>query len=171
MKKKNNKKIKNNFIPTKCPYCRGKVVLKNTNDVFVLPPKYLQNKNVYVCENYPTCDAYVIQSETSNFQGFVASEALRKLRQITHYYVDIIWKTEILTRDECYEYLASKLKISKNKCHIAMFDEKLCNKSIDICSNYIFDNIGKIKTYKNLIEEEINTLTNIISKEKNDNND
>ena len=54
---------------------------------------------------------------------------------------------------------------------IQIIDEKLCNKSIDIFSNYILYNICKIKTYKNLSEEEINTLKNIISKENIYNND
>lgn len=120
-----------------------------------------------MCENFPNCNTYVVKAEEEKIQGFVASEKLRKLRQTTHWYVDILWKTKIInTRTECYSFLANSLHIGISRCHIGMFDEKLCQKAINICTDYISENAGEIKTFKTLNDKELETLMKIFKEEK-----
>lgn len=108
-----------------------------------------------------------MKAEKENIQGFVASEKLRKLRQTTHWYVDILWKTKIInSRTDCYSFLANSLNIGISRCHIGMFDEKLCHKAISVCANYISENAGEIKTFKTLNSNELETLMKIFRKEE-----
>lgn len=163
-----NKNNNNNEYSSPCPYCKGKILIKNAEDVFKdKTHEPLKGKQLYICENFPHCNSYVVKSKRPQIQGPVASDKLRKLRQTTHYYFDIIWKTKIITkRTVAYEWLADKLKINISKCHIGMFNENLCNKAKKFCSEYILENIANIKTFSELNEFEINALKKLIFTEK-----
>ncbi|MDG6146488.1 DUF3268 family zinc-finger domain-containing protein, partial [Lactococcus formosensis] len=55
MKSKKNKP-KYNYSMMRCPYCGSTVELRSADGI------YKENKNhtmLYVCRNYPVCDAYV----------------------------------------------------------------------------------------------------------------
>ena len=99
------------IYPYKCPYCGGEVLLKKAKNILNDVPEYLQNKNLFICENFPKCDTYVVQANNKKMQGFLADRELRSQRKKTHIFVDFIWKTEILkNRSECYKWLAKKNK-------------------------------------------------------------
>lgn len=48
--------MKKRNIPVRCPYCGGKVQLKSADGIYKDNSKCAM---LYVCSNYPQCDAYV----------------------------------------------------------------------------------------------------------------
>ena len=74
-----HKPNKSNYgFTKKCPYCGAPVLLKDSNYV------YHNNKNygkMWVCSNYPECDAYVgCHPGTTIPLGRLADSALRKAK-------------------------------------------------------------------------------------------
>ena len=62
--------------------------------------------------------------------GTMANESLRKLRKQAHAAIDPVWKDGSMTRTEVYGWLASRMSISVEECHIAMFDEEQCEMAL-----------------------------------------
>lgn len=117
----------------KCPYCGAEVVLREAKYV------YHTNKSedwgkVWVCSNYPKCNAYVgCHKGTTLPLGRLANTRLRTLKSEAHKQFDPIWKCGLMSRREAYKWLASMLRIDINDCHIGMFDVKMCQKVIHLC--------------------------------------
>jgi hypothetical protein len=44
-----------------------------------------------------------------------------------------MWQGGWMTRDKAYEWLAETLEITKDECHIGMFDESMCKRVIETC--------------------------------------
>lgn len=116
----------------RCPYCGGKVVLRNSSYVY-------KNKNksygkVWVCENFPQCNSYVgCHPNTQVPLGRLANPTLRSAKMKAHLEFDKLWKSGYMTRHSAYEWLAVMLGIPFEYCHIGMFDIKMCLKVINIC--------------------------------------
>ncbi len=126
MKSKNK-----NTGPPRCPYCGGTTVLRGTEEI------YLESREpgkLYVCKNYPRCDAYVrVQKGTLKPLGTMADGKLRALRRDAHKEFDKLHKFGYMTRDEAYLWLASQLLIPRNEAHIAMMGEYNCRRVIEVC--------------------------------------
>lgn len=62
--------------------------------------------------------------------------SLQKLRELTHYYFDLLWNNQSseveskMTRSEAYAWLSSALVIPRDETHIATFNETMCAKTI-----------------------------------------
>lgn len=116
----------------KCPYCGAPVLLKDSNYV------YHNNKNygkMWVCSNYPECDAYVgCHPGTTIPLGRLADSALRKAKNRAHKAFDPLWKSGLMTRREAYIWLSAMLHISQENCHIGMFDISTCKRVVEVCS-------------------------------------
>lgn len=126
-----------------CPYCGAKAVLRNSSEVFS-KPKY--NEMMWVCSNYPNCDAYVgCHKGTSIPLGRLANQRLRNLKKEAHRQFDPIWKSGLMSRKEAYRWLADMLHIPCDECHIGMFDIKMCQKVIAICKKQNNPTINKYK--------------------------
>lgn len=81
------------------------------------------------------CDAHVgTHRGTSIPLGTLANKSLRKLRMQTHIEFDKLWEQidSPMTRTQAYQWLAMELDIGNIVCHIAMFDEDMCRKTLDI---------------------------------------
>lgn len=116
----------------KCPYCGGGVKLVSSSVVY--KSKKLQKNKVWVCENYPTCDAYVgCHPGTEIPLGRLANEHLRNLKVEAHRQFDPIWKCSLMSRNEAYAWLADMLGLDPKDCHIGMFSPEVCKKVINIC--------------------------------------
>lgn len=115
-----------------CPYCGSKVLLKSTIYVSNIP-----NGFIYVCSDYPFCNAYVgCHKGTTKPLGRLSNKKLRQLKQETHEIFDYLWKTKIIiNRASAYNWLSQIMKIPFHECHIGHFDEKQCIKAIEICKN------------------------------------
>ena len=89
MKKKKRRGAGN--IPMRCPYCGSPVVLRSADGI------YHDNRRgtwLYVCRNYPQCDAYVrVQPGTDIPVGTMADRKLRALRAEAHRYFDRLYKS------------------------------------------------------------------------------
>lgn len=117
----------------KCPYCGSEVELKDASFV------YSTNKakswgSVWVCSNYPACDAYVgCHPGTTVPLGRLANARLRTLKKEAHKQFDPLWKSGLVSRREAYQWLAKMMDISIDECHIGMFDIKQCQRVIHLC--------------------------------------
>lgn len=124
----------------KCPYCGEEVILRKSN--------YVYNNNKYlgymwVCADFPKCDSYVgCHPNTTRPLGVIADRNLRRLKTLAHRSFDPIWKGGDMNRRQAYTWLSKQLGIETKDCHIGMFNENLCKRTIEVCHNY-FNNTGK----------------------------
>lgn len=130
----------------RCPYCGAKVVLRDASFVYHTKKSESYGK-VWVCSNFPKCNAYVgCHKGTTIPKGRLANPRLRCLKEEAHKQFDPLWKCGLMSRQEAYVWLASMLHISLEDCHIGMFDVKMCQKVIHICSK---QNNPAIEEFKN----------------------
>jgi len=135
-----------------CPYCGASSVLCHSVLVYAGDKSYAP---IFVCENYPKCDAYVsAHQNTLQPMGSLANKKLRKLREKVHFKFDVIWRRKKMTRDEAYIRLASLMGLKIADCHIALFDIEQCKKAIELieegkfkenANNNLFSNVGNRK--------------------------
>ena len=120
----------------KCPYCGSEVVLKDADYVYH-SKKAKDYPKVWVCSNYPECDAYVgCHKGTDVPMGRLANLRLRTLKIEAHKQFDVIWKSRAMTRRTAYYWLAKHLGINIKDCHIGMFDIKECQRVIHLCKSF-----------------------------------
>ena len=113
-----------------CAYCRS--VPKLVDSAIVYGVSY---GLIYYCKE---CDAYVgVHKGTTRPLGRLANRELRKLKVDAHNCFDRLWKEKYFTRQEAYIFLQKKLKIEKQFCHIGMFDERTCEKVIEVTNKYL----------------------------------
>ena len=120
-----------------CPYCGNKSNLVSGNDIY--PHRLdLGKLNFYMCK---PCDAYVgTHKGTIIPLGRLANKELRAWKRKAHDAFDPIWKSKDMGRRQAYYWLADKLDIPKNDCHIGDFDTDTCRKVVDICSKRFLPN-------------------------------
>lgn len=133
MTKKNKKVI--------CSYCGANGILESSLRIYKMDYGF-----IWICENYPSCDAYVgCHKDSKSPKGWMANEELRAYRKEVHRLFDTLWKEKIKRlrsssrskiRNQAYGWLAGQLEIEKKHCHIAMFDVDTCRMAIDICEPY-----------------------------------
>lgn len=91
-----------------CPYCASAVELKDAFAIY----RRMGFGQVYVCSNYPVCDAYVgVHEGTTKAKGSLANRELRELRQKVHAVFDPVWKNRGYDRSELYEAAAKTLGV------------------------------------------------------------
>jgi hypothetical protein len=97
---------------------------------------------IWLCE----CGAYVgSHKKTGRPMGTLANKNLRALRVQAHISFDSVWKQKTKTdnvsnrfaRSLGYAWLSNELDIPLRKCHIGMFGETLCIKTIKLCRDYL----------------------------------
>jgi ssDNA-binding Zn-finger/Zn-ribbon topoisomerase 1 len=116
-----------------CPYCGAKAKLVDSIAIY----KTRSYGMLYVCTNYPNCDAYVgCHPNTIQPLGRLADHNLRIRKHNAHSIFDTLWKgnKRIMTRTKAYEWLSSELNIPIEECHIGMFDITQCKKVVEVCS-------------------------------------
>jgi len=140
--------------PQKARKVTGRVIYPHRAD--------LQDGIYWYCNN---CEAYV-GSHKSNGRplGRPANAALRKERQIAHSAFDPLWKKAVFdpayagsvrdnlavrtitqsARHRCYDFLAYQLKLTKDECHIGMFDAGQCRHAAAISRKV---NYGQIREW------------------------
>jgi len=102
----------------------------------------LADRLFYICHE---CEAWVGTHEgTDQALGTPATAAHRRLRTEAHARLDLMWKRKMVrdgvskkvARGAAYEWLGKQLGVKPWDCHIGMFNETLCRKTIDLCSKY-----------------------------------
>lgn len=115
-----------------CPYCSVRSKLKPGREVFP-HRRDLHLKRFYVCP-IPACGARVAcHANGTRPMGTPARKELRAARQSLHKLFDPIWESGLMTREEAYAWLAKKLGLSGNACHIGLF----CEDQIESAREYV----------------------------------
>lgn len=113
-----------------CPYCQKRTVLLNGQELYP-HRRDLVKKLFWVCE---PCGASVgCHPGTKRPLGRLANAMLRKAKMEAHGIFDKFWKYGRLTRAEAYRWLAKELDLTRETCHIGMFDEAMCKKVVEVC--------------------------------------
>ena len=115
-------------MPT-CPYCGSECVIRDSECIYGR-----SYGMALVCSRYPQCDSYVgCHRGTSRPLGTPANATLRAARNEAHRLFDPMWKQRGMKRKEAYAWLAAKLGIPFDACHIAMFDLEACRRVVEVC--------------------------------------
>jgi len=137
-----------------CPYCNAPAQLKDSAIVY-----YTRSYgNMWVCSNYPSCDAYVgVHKATNEALGTLANKELRQARMKAKELFEPIWKTgqinkhmglpymkKTSNRKKAYRWLADKMGLTKDETHFGMFNKEQCEKAYAILYPYQFKRAGEI---------------------------
>lgn len=119
-----------------CPYCEGNPPSRMADASEVYGPASEGKFNIWLCVNFPECNALVgIHSNSPNFapKGTLAREPLRKLRMRVHAAFDPQWKDRgVRARAAAYKKLAQQMGMEPSKCHIGHFDEATCMRALTV---------------------------------------
>lgn len=143
----------------KCPYCGADIELKDSSVIYGRSYGL-----VYVCSNYPNCDAYVgTHKGTTHPLGSMANAELRKWRKEAHMYFDTIWKCwkeegVKQARSKAYKWLAEALGTPDKEVHIAWMGVTECQKVIEICEPRARIEAKKNKKGQSLILKGLGTI-------------
>jgi hypothetical protein len=121
------------MITPVCPYCRAPAVQCTGADIYDNPAYLL--KIIWRCS---PCHAWVGCHEgTSVPLGRLANSALRHAKRKAHDAFDALWRPGTAqrceTRSRAYYWLALRLRIRPEDCHIGMFDVDTCNRTVAVC--------------------------------------
>lgn len=115
--------------PVRCPYCGSPVELRSADGI------YQDNRRdtwLYVCRNYPQCDAYVrVHAGTDIPVGTMADRKLRALRTEAHRYFDRLYKSGYMSKQEAYGWLAGIISAPLSQAHIGYLGEYYCQVVIE----------------------------------------
>lgn len=122
MKKK--KKRENGYQSMRCPYCGAPAILRSADGIYY---DNSRDAMLYVCSNYPQCDAYVrVHPGTKIPMGTMANHRVRELRRQAHHEFDKLYKSGIMTRQEAYYWLAYMISAPLSQAHIGYLGEYYC---------------------------------------------
>lgn len=106
-----------------CTYCRGRARLDDTD------------RRIWICD---PCQAWVgCHKNTFKPLGTLANQELRMARLQAHAVFDQLWKYGAMTRTSAYKWLANQMAMTRNQCHIALFDLEQCKQAIKICTDQL----------------------------------
>ena len=118
----------------KCPYCDNDAELVGDDVVYPHRPD-LAHKKFWQCK---PCGARVgCHKDTDEPLGRLANAELRQAKMKAHEAFDPLWKRELggtMKRGKAYEWLAGQMNLTKDECHIGMFDVAQCQQVISICA-------------------------------------
>ena len=149
---KNKKKKKGmNYTSMKCPYCGSTVEYRSAEGIYKDNHK---NVMLYVCTNYPECDAYVrVHEGTNKPVGTLADSKLRAMRLEAHKLLDKIQKRGIMTKNECYQWIANTIMSPLSQAHIGYLGEYYCKMVIDECKK-LLNRKKNVRTYTSVGSEK-----------------
>lgn len=115
-----------------CPYCKQPAVLVTGKEIYPLRED-LRNIKIWACD---PCGARVgCHNGTNKPKGTLANEETRGWRMQAHKAFDPIWQEGNMDRDRAYRWLAKKLGINPNKCHIGTFNKFMCERVVKVCKS------------------------------------
>lgn len=112
----------------KCPECGSRMALRQG-----------RYSKFYGCTRFPICTVtHGAHQGTGEPLGVPADEETRKARREAHLHFDMHWKREPEkdwkeARPAAYKWLAERLGIPVDECHIGRFDLETCRRVIVIC--------------------------------------
>lgn len=123
----------------RCPYCGSPVVIRSADGIY---KENSRQTMLYVCSNYPECDAYVrIQPGTKNIPlGSMANGELRALRREAHQYFDRIHQSGLMSKKDAYAWLSGVLAAPMAHAHIGQLSDYYCKLVIEESKRYLENN-------------------------------
>ena len=119
-----------------CPYCGGSVSLVSSSKVY----RGRDFGLMYLCDNYPSCDAYVgVHKGTNRPLGTLANAELREWRKKAHAAFDPLHKSGRMSRKQAYKLMQHLMDIDDKEAHIANFDVDQCKALIEKLTEYRSD--------------------------------
>lgn len=119
--------------PIDCPDCGGDMHLQDT------PPGSKGGRWIYRCENHPACNGNVGAHADGRPLGVPADVTTRRLRRELHNsYIDPLWlkmkkkRERSKQRTVAYEYLADRLGIPADQCHVGLFNAETCRMAMAV---------------------------------------
>lgn len=113
----------------RCPYCGAPVVLRSADGIYKNNDR---GTELYVCANYPKCDAYVRVHEGTKIPvGTLANHELRTLRKTAHSYFDRLYRQGIMSKQDAYLWLSDLLQSPLSEAHIGYLGEYYCRQVIE----------------------------------------
>lgn len=114
-----------------CPQCGAPAVLV---DGRVLRPdvRKFHHRNFWTC---PKCDVHVgCHKGTTEPLGTLADRETRQARLEAHEAFDRLWKFKVwnLDRPQWYAWLADKLGLTADECHIGRMDREMCREVVKV---------------------------------------
>jgi hypothetical protein len=112
-----------------CAYCNGATTYVDSAEVY-----RRSYGMIYLCR---PCRAWVGVHKGSNVAlGRVANAELRDLKKAVHAVFDPVWKQGHLPRGKAYEWLALRMDLPVEQCHVGMFNEKQCRLAIGLLEEW-----------------------------------
>jgi len=113
----------------RCPYCSSTIIYRSADGIYRDNSKRVM---LYVCSNYPECDAYVRVHEGTNIPvGTLANQPLRLLRKQAHDRFNRLYLSGRMSRDDAYAWLAGVLDAPPSHAHIGRLSEYYCKRVIE----------------------------------------
>lgn len=138
-KKKKRKGL--NWSVMRCPYCGSSVVYRSADGIYRSNAK---GTMLYVCSNYPECDAYVrVHAGTNIPVGSMANQELRTLRRKAHHYFDQLYRSGYMSKQDAYQWLAALIMVPLSEAHIGYLGEYYCKQVIEE-SRKLLDQINRM---------------------------
>lgn len=132
--------------PRRCDECKSESVEFVRNDVVY--GRVIGNwPFVYYCR---ICYAIVgCHAGTNEPLGRMANAKTRKMRSYVHQVFDRIWREHHMRRQAAYAYLAGKLSIAVEDCHISWLTDEQLAKAAEVSEAFLkTDNLVKLKRDK-----------------------
>jgi hypothetical protein len=114
-----------------CPYCKCETKIVTDKEIY----GHKSNYNKYFIQCIQNSEHYVGTFSNGKSLGRLANAELRKLKRNGHEVFDKLWQGEQATfksRDQAYQWLSKKMKLSKDLTHFAMFSDEQCIQSINV---------------------------------------
>jgi len=80
-----------------------------------------------------------LSTQFRNLAKHLEDDDLKILRCRTHSVFDELWKDGYMTRSEAYTWLRKEMGLTKDQCHIALFDRQECYEVIKLVNDYFYD--------------------------------
>lgn len=145
-------------MPTKCPYCGGKMVIKAVGDF--APDSQNADMLLCICEHYnDTCTCYLKVKENRSGKlipnGVPADKNLKSMRCEAHYYMDAVIRYQIYDNyNDIYDFLSRQENVQKNQLHMSLLREGRCR-------NIIVDLLKLISMYPDKVKGRVNPYHSI----------
>lgn len=111
-----------------CPYCDRPAKLVTGTVIYPHRPDLFE-KWFWLCRAdnaWVGCHPANRGNDGTKPLGRLANAELRKAKQAAHAAFDPLWRSGAMKRRSAYAWLADALGISKENCHIGMFDVEGC---------------------------------------------
>jgi hypothetical protein len=91
---------------------------------------------------HTTADGQKVVHEGTEPKGRLANARLRAWHIRAHAAFDPIWKTRAMRRSAAYDWLAKAMGLTKDTCHIGLFDVEECRRVEQVCYAWRAANTG-----------------------------